>query len=390
MRPKPRAYRPHLSLVACCLSLSACAVSKAPTKVSKPVPVAVASVSVRHVPLVQRYVGQVDAYRSVELRARVAGELTRVHFQQGQLVSKGDLLITIDPSQYRAKLAQAKADLETDLVKAGTANRELKRYTQLFNHRSISPQLFDEKVKEANALESTIQAERAEVELAQLNLDYCFLHAPVTGVVGEYLVDEGNLVDAYQPQPLAVVRQIEPIYVNFAIPERRLPSVFEAMSRGTLPVTAVINNTLRERGVLTFRDNTVDPATGTLMLQATFANADRHLWPGQFVDVYLTLEELPDAHTIPFRAVMEGPKGPYVFVVDGKRVAIRTIQTGERLDEGENVVVSSGLKPGETVVVRGQLSLSKNTEVAVVERTEVTDAIASTGTAPTPAKDPPR
>lgn len=345
---------------------------KAPLPPKPPVPVLVGKAEKRTVPEQIRVVGLVNAFRTVNINAQIQGQIQKLHFNEGQMVKEGDLLVTINPEMYKAKLAQAEGQLAADLATAQTAERDLVRYTSLIRSDSISPENYDKQLSTAESAKAQVKADEAEVDQARINLDYCSIRSPITGIIGEYLVDIGNLVNAYESpsgQPgIAVVNQVQPVYVTFGIPEQYYSDVAKYLPSGKCTVEAIPRGTGEkpEVGELTFRNNTVDDESGMLTLRGTFENKDLRLWPGQFVEVFLNLTEKPDLVVVPYIAVTEGPTGRYVYVLQpDNTVRYQAVTTGERVDLGNSVVVLDGLKGGETVITDGQFMLAPGSKVMV-------------------------
>jgi len=320
----------------------------------------------RAMPVTLRAVGNVEAASTVEVRAQVTGQLTSVNFTEGQEVKAGDLLFTIDPRALEVALRQAEAVLAKDTGQSKTAEAQRVRYTSLLKAGLISQADFDTVSAQANALQSSMNADNAAIDNVKLQLTYTKILAPVTGRTGALLVHKGSLIRANDTSPLVVINQIAPVNVSFAVPARQLGRIRTEQMRGRLRVQAVPAGTrdAPSLGGVTFIDNAVDPSTDTIRLKGTFANTDRRLWPGQFVEV--TLELAVDAHAIvvPSAAVQPGQQGSFVFVVKpNKTVEARSV-TIARTD-GPDSVVASGLQAGETVVTDGQLGLVPGASVNV-------------------------
>jgi len=323
-----------------------------------PVPVKIAKATSRNVPVTLRAVGTVEAQASVELRARVGGQLAKVHFREGQDVHQGAPLFTIDPEPFQVALRRSEAQLVRQQALATTAREKERRYAVLVNEGLISRQDYDLLSAEAAALEAAVAADRATVEDARLQLAWSRITAPISGRTGRLLAHAGDLVRANDTQPLLVIHQVEPIDVSFTLPERDLPRLRQSLAAGTLPVQALPEGagTAAETGTLTFIDNEVDTATGTIRIKATFANTGRTLWPGQFVTALITLSVLENATVVPGAAIQTGQQGTFVFVAkDDGSAELRPVETG--LSEGGETVIAKGLQPGETVVVDGQMRL---------------------------------
>jgi multidrug efflux system membrane fusion protein len=323
-----------------------------------PVPVKVGQAAIRNVPLQIKTVGTVEARSTVEIRARVGGELVAVHFQEGQDVRKGAPLFTIDPASYQIALRQAEARLAKNQALAATAREKEQRYQVLTGEGLISRQDYDLIRAEAESLEASVAADLAAVEDARLQLAWARIASPITGRTGSLMVHAGDLVRISSDQPLVVIHQMEPIDVSFTVPERELARVRSALSAGTLPVSALIPGEEGQpaSGALTFVDNAVDTRTGTIRLKASFVNADRRLWPGQFVTVLITLGSFDHATVVPAAAVQTGQKGTFVYVArDDGTAELRPVKTGIPFEDV--TVIAEGVKAGETVVTDGHLRL---------------------------------
>jgi membrane fusion protein, multidrug efflux system len=330
------------------------------------VPVTVSAVVQKTVPVQVRAIGNVQAYSTVAVKAQVGGELISVHFKEGQDVKRGEPLFVIDPRSFEAQLKQAEANLARDTVQLVNARKEVSRYTELFNGGFATQQQYDQIRTNAEALEAAVQADQAALENAKLQLEYSSIESPIDGRTGNLMVHEGNIVKANDTTPLVIINQISPIYVAFSVPEQDLPEIKKYMAVGKLKVETIIPKSEGSppQGILTFMDNTVDSATGTIQLKATFPNRDRTLWPGQFVNVVLTITTQPNAVIIPTQAVQTGQKGQYVFVVrPDLTVESRSVVVSGTI-EGETII-GMGLKTGETVVTDGQLRLFPGAKVEI-------------------------
>jgi multidrug efflux system membrane fusion protein len=345
--------------------VSACDKKAPPPK--KPVaPVTAAVVVQKTVPVQIRAIGNVEAYSTVGVKSQIGGELAKVHFREGQDVKKGDLLFTIDPRPYEAALKQAEANLAKDTAQLENAREEVRRYAELVKKGYVAQEQYDQIRTNSAALEATVNADKALVENAKLQLKYCYIYSPITGRTGYLQSNQGNLIKANADNPIVTINQVQPIYVTFSVPEQYLDEIKKYMASGKLRVGASIgsDNSSPEEGVLTFVDNTVDVTTGTIKLKATFVNRQRRLWPGQFVNVSLTLSSQPDAIVVPSEAIQTGQSGQYVFVIKSDlTVDARPVTVARSLD-GESVI-GNGLKPGERVVTDGQLRLVPGAKVEI-------------------------
>ena len=395
--------------------------SKVAEKPPPSIPVNVAMVIQKDVPTQLRVVGNMEAYSAVSIRALVEGELWKVYFKEGQDVQKDNLLLSIDPRPFEAALRQAEANLERDqalvqqteanltkdlaqvtlaeanltkdLAQAKNAEEQAKRYAFLVEKGYVAKEQYDQLRTNSESLAATVQADRAAIENAQaglradkaalenaravvrgsragvetarIQLGYCSIRAPISGRTGSLLVQQGNIIKA-NDVPIVVINQISPIYVTFSVPEQNLPEVKKHMAAGAVKVEAVIPGDEKspEPGILAFVDNAVDTATGTIKLKGTFNNKEKRLWPGQFVNVVLTLTTRPNAILVPSQAIQTGQEGPYVFVVKPDlTVESRPVAVARSLDG--LTVVTKGLQPGETVVTNGQLRLVPGGKVEI-------------------------
>lgn len=338
---------------------------KAP-KDAAAVPVTLSAVEQRTVPVRLQAIGNVEAYLTVAVKARVDGQIVQVNFREGQPMKKGEVLFRIDPRPYQAALRQAQANALRDRAARDQARSQEQRYQDLLAKNFVSKEAYAQIRTNAETAEASAQASQAALENARLNLEYCTIRSPLDGYVGKVLLQAGSLVKANDVNPLVVINQVRPIYVNFAVPEQYLPEVrkYNAKSPLRAEVVSADPATPRTSGRLAFIDNAVDPSTGTIRLRAQFENENALLWPGQFVNISLELYEQPDAIVIPSQAVQNGPDGQYVYVVGDDLVAqVRRIEV--QRSDGERTVVASGLDKGEKVVTRGQLRLGPKTRVQI-------------------------
>jgi membrane fusion protein, multidrug efflux system len=347
--------------------------SRGAKKEAAGVPVLVAQAVATNVPvrIDPPPVGHVMPFTSVTVRPQIGGIISEVNFKEGQAVKKGDLLFTIDPRPSQAALEAARAALARDAAQMRNAKIQFDREKKLFDQKLVSQDEFDTSRAALDALTGTVAADESAVTNAQLNLEFTTIRAPFDGQTGGLQFHEGNVVKA-PDDTLLTINQIKPIYVEFAVPEQYLPEIRKQMNAATLKVLATFENmdVAPPQGELTFVDNAVDTTTGTILLKATFANADAALWPGQFVQVALTLSELTNAVVVPSQAVQAGQNGQFIYVVKpdptnpaSQIVENRPVKTG--IAFGSETVVQSGLKAGETVVTDGQLRLAPNAKVTV-------------------------
>jgi multidrug efflux system membrane fusion protein len=348
---------------------SACSNDKSRKPVSAPIPVTVSAAIQKMVPVQLRVIGNVQAYSTVTVKSLVGGELVGVNFTEGQDVKKGDLLFTIDSQPFEAALKQAEANLQKDLAQAKNAQEDARRYEFLIQKNVVARQQYDKFRTDADALEATVLADRAAVENARIQLGYCSIRSPIDGRTGIINIKRGNIIAAVtQPNAidLVTINQIIPIHVIFYVPEQNLPEIKKYMAGGSLKVEALPPNDTSsgEQGVLTFIDNTVDKTTGTILLKGTFANREKKLWPGQFVNVVLTLTTEPNAIVIPSQAIQTGQEGQYIFVVkEDLTVESRPVIAGRSANN--ETIVQKGLHADEKVVTDGQLRLYPGAKVEI-------------------------
>jgi len=328
-----------------------------------PAPVTVATAARKTMPVQVRALGTVKALATVAVRVRVTGELTGVHFKEGEYVSKGQKLFTIDPSQSAAAVKVAEAELARSRATLKGAESSLKLKVGAGNFGVSAAELELARTAVATA-KAAVAAGVEAVATAQLQIGFATISSPLEGRTGELLVNRGNLVDASGATPLVVVNQISPIAVSFPLPESQLPAVVAALRRGPVSVAARLRDEPTPiPGTLAFIDNAVNTGSGTVLLKAEYPNADRSLWPGEFVDVVVTVREQPDCVVVPTTAVQVGQVGSFVYIVTGAVAELRPVTVA--FEVGDEAVVSSGLRGGETVVTDGHLRLVSGAKVAV-------------------------
>jgi len=365
-RKKLFAIAAALAVVAVAVGLAAqynkesrAAVRKTPVAV----PVSVAPVVAKTVPVRLYAIGNVEPFTTVAVKARVDGQIVSVHFNEGDEVRQGQLLFEIDPRPFAAALQQVQANLLRDRALVDRAADQEKRYKELLQKKFISPDAYGQVKTNLDSAAATVRADEAMVASARLQLDYCSIRSPVTGYAGKIAIQRGNLVKANDTGPLVTINQVVPIYVSFSVPEQNLSDVRLHQANGDLRVQANIPHVAAPiEGKLIFVDNSADLSTGTIKLKATFPNKDKAMWPGQFVNVALTLYEQQGAIVAPSVAVQNGPTGQYVFVLKADQtVEMRPIKIART--EGDDTVVAGGLKVGDQVVTVGQLRLAPGMRV---------------------------
>jgi membrane fusion protein, multidrug efflux system len=339
----------------------------APPQKPPPVPVTVAKVVVQDMPISVSGLGAAQAWKSVLINTQVNGMLTYVA-PEGTDVPAGALLAQVEVAPFQAVLTQAQGALKRDQALLAGARVDLARFQMLAAQDSIAKQQVDDQAALVKEDEGAVLLDQGTVAAAQVNVNHCTIRSPVAGRVGVRLIDPGNIVTTAITTGIVSVNQVEPIAVTFSVPQgdfRKLSSVSNAFARA-MPAEALSQETNEPLGMgeLNIADNHVDPTTGTVELKAEFPNTSRALWPGQFINVRLTLQTLPNAITIPAAAVNQGPKGAYVYVVGaGNKVSMRPVTVSTTQDT--TAIIQSGLSPGETVVTDGQMSLKPGLTVAV-------------------------
>ena len=357
------------SSLALLLLASGCA-SKDAVQAAKPqagpgAPVRVATVTSRTMPVDLQAIGNVEAISTVTIKAQISGQLMSVHFKEGDFVKKGQLLFTIDRAPFEAALRQAEGTLAKDEAQALNSKLDAERYQGLGKEGVVSKQQVDAAGAASNAMAATVAADKAAVETAKINLEYTSIYSPINGRTGTIGVKEGNLVKANDVPVLVTINQIEPIYVSFSIPEQQLAELKQYSAEKTLKVDAAPQGSTQHfQGKLTFIDNAVDLTTGTIKLKATFDNAAHVLWPGQFVDVNLTLKSQPNAIVIPTAALQTSQNGTFVYVVNQDLTAQQQ-QVKVGWNVGDETVIASGLQAGQRVVTDGQLRLTPGAKVDI-------------------------
>jgi membrane fusion protein, multidrug efflux system len=339
------------------------------------IPVTDGKSELKDVPVYVSGIGAIQAYNTVSVRSRVDGQITKVLFKEGQEVKAGDPLFQIDPRPFQAALDQAVATKQKDEAQLKGAELDLERYRQLVGQGFQSRQSFEDQQATVGQLHGMIKADQAQIESAQLNLDYALVRAPIDGRTGQRLVDIGNFIQANQNTNLVTVTQLKPIFVSFTLPQDGLDEIRQNQMKSPLAVDAVASDdkSVLATGTLTLIDNQVDVATGTIHLKATFANADERLWPGEFVTARLTLSVYKNAITVPAQTVMRSENGTYVYVINADNtVTHRAVKVG--LTQDNVAIIDSGLKADEHLVVEGQYRLSDGAKVSYSTRTAVNAA----------------
>ena len=328
------------------------------------IPVTVGVVSAQDVPVLLHGIGTVQAFNTIAIKSRVDGTIVKVDFTEGQEVEAGAVLFQIDPRPYRAALAQAKAAKAQHTAQLESAQLDFERSSKLISRGFQTQQSFDQQRATVGQLNAAIEGDQAQIETAELNLEYTNIRAPISGRLGARLVDIGNLVRAGEAAPLVMMTQVRPVFVTFTLPQQNFEDVRDRQIKQALAVKAYTSDDTRElsAGRLTLIDNAIDQLTGTIRLKAQFDNEDERLWPGQFVNVRVVLDTRRGVPTVPAQAVQDGPDGPIVYVVGPgdtvrrKKIEVAMVQDGV-------AAVTQGLAPGERVVVNGQFRLTDGARV---------------------------
>jgi multidrug efflux system membrane fusion protein len=342
----------------------------APAPVVPGVPITAGTVQAADVPVFLNGIGTVQPYNMVTIKTRVDGQIMKDNVAEGQEIKAGDPLIQIDPRSFQAALELAQATKAKDEAQLVSAQADLERYAQLVGPGFQTKQSYDQQKATVAQLQAAIKGDQAQIDAAQVNLDYCDIRAPISGRLGVRLVDIGNIVHAADNGGLVTITQTKPIFVNFTMAQDHLHKIHERQALGDLKVQAYgsDNVTLLSEGKLTVIDNAVDQPTGTIRLKATFDNTDERLWPGEFVDVRLILSTRKGVPTVPQQTVQVGPNGYYAYVikpddtVERRAVEVASIQDGI-------AVIDKGLAAGEKVVVDGQYRLTEGARVRVASPT---------------------
>jgi membrane fusion protein, multidrug efflux system len=339
---------------------------KPPEHAFPPATVLAAKAVQKDMPVTIAAIGQVEAKKSVPLYTLVGGRLLQIHFKEGEDVRQGQMLFTIDPAPYQERLRQAEGRLAKDTALMKYNSEEAKRYAFLFEKGAVSKSDADKYLTDAATYEAAVKTDKAEVEEARLNLEYCSIRAPFDGRTGIYNVNTGAIVKA-NDTALATLNQIIPISVKFSIPEKHIMDVKRYMQAGSLQVHASPSGDFEKdvrTGKLIFIDNTVDVNTGMIQLKAEFTNKDKFLWPGQFVNVSLQLAVQPHAVIVPLRAIQTGETGSFVFVVKPDATAdLRPVVVDRTM--GEEAIIAKGVNAGETIITDGHLKVHPGGKVEI-------------------------
>lgn len=355
----------------------------------RPVPVSVADVVQKDVPIEVRTVGSAEAIETVSVVPQVAGLIQSVHFKEGDLVKAGDPLFTIDTRPYTANLSAARANLAKNRALADEGQRTVARLEKLRKDGIATEQELSQARASSAAQQATLNADRANIASSSLNVQFARIQSPISGRTGSLLVNAGNVVRTNETRALVVIRSVAPIYVRFAVPEQYLPGVRDAMKKGAVPVVATPRGGGKSvSGELTFIENTVDMATGKVDMKGKFENEDESLWPGQFVDVTLRIGLQRNAVVVPEAAVQTGQDGPYTYVVGADlKVTLRHLTVDRTA--GDEIVVKKGVEPRERVVTDGQIRVTDGSQVEIKAPTPGVDEPVPSATGAGPKRDEP-
>jgi membrane fusion protein, multidrug efflux system len=342
-----------------------------------PAPVQVALAEQKDVPIYIDAIGNTMARELVKVQPQIPGRITELHFKDGADLKKGTLLFTIDPKPFQAKVSEAEANLAQAKAVLGLAKIQFERVQGLIDSKAISKEDYDTKKNAVDVAEANVLQRQAEVETARINLEYCSIRSPIDGRAGKRLVDIGNIVKENETE-LLTIQRLDPIYADFTVTENDLSEVQRNAQRGTLKTQVMLPDDVEHPrdGDLTFMDNSVTMGTGTVTLRATIPNSDHLFWPGRFVKVRLILSTKRNAVLIAAAAPQQSAKGPFVYVVKPDETAeLRPVTIGQQ--QGNLVVIEQGIKPGEKIVINGQLGVTPGGKVRIEEN--IADAQNKTG-----------
>jgi multidrug efflux system membrane fusion protein len=327
------------------------------------VPVLTGQAVEKSMPLRLHAIGNVETVASVAVKSRVDGQIIATHVRDGQDLVKGDPLFQIDPTPYQSQLEQAQANLAHDQAQLDYLRGQEQRYQDLLKQNFVSQEGYAQVAANFRGAQASVSADEAAVQHARIDLGYTTIRSPINGRAGKVMLSEGNMVKANDTVAMVVINQLAPIYVSVAVPEQFLNEIRARQKKAPLRVEVELEKGKAISGKLAFVDNSVDVATGTIKLRGVFSNDDKQLWPGQFVESWVTLREEEKALVVPTQALQTGPNGQYVYIVkEDSSVELRPVQVART--EGTETVIAGGLKPGETVVVDGASRLVPGSKVS--------------------------
>ncbi len=359
---------PHGMLIimfSLCFFLPGCAKKLEKPKGRPPALVITAPATVQNVPVLLKAIGNIEASESVTIRTQISGELTHVAFREGQDVQKGALLFRLDPRALQAAVTKAEASLSRNRTLLANARSDFDRYSRLVSDGIVTQEQAEGYRTRADSAEADVAADVAAVENAHTQLSFCTITAPISGRLGALAIDRGNVVKA-NDTVLVTINRLTPVNASFTITDKDLPSLKRQVAAGKVTVTAEIPGTqpIKENGTVSFIDNSIDPATGTIKIKATFDNAKKQLWPGQFINLSITMTQMNNAVVVPSQAIQIGQKGQFVFVISKEGTAeIRPVSSGPVA--AGMTVIANGLQAGEQVVIDGQMRVIPGGKVEI-------------------------
>lgn len=351
-----------------------CSSNHLPPKQERIFPITIGEVIQKEIPIYIEAIGHVDSLQIVQIRPQVGGIIQEAYVQQGQYVKKGDPLYKIDPRPYQANLDRAKANLTKDLANLKFAEEQVKRYSEVVKKEFVAKLTYDQYLSQVELNRGQVLSDEAEIELAELNLEWCIPESPINGKISQFNIYPGNLVTANDPNALTDIRQMTPADIRFNITQSEFIEVQKSLKQGPLQFEVILPQETHQprKGNIYFIDNHINPTTGTILLKGAISNEDAFLWPGEFIRVRLLLRNEPHALLIPEEAVKIGYEGHYVYIylpesstVEYRRV---TLIKGGKIDQW--VAIQEGIQPGEKVVVRGQNNLLPGAKVLVASSQE--------------------
>lgn len=337
--------------------------------------VVVTKPTIRDVPLYLDYPGHIEAYNSIQVQTQIAGELTGMYFEEGREVKEGQLLFTIDSRPYRAALDRAEAALTQSVAALRYAEETAMRYSKLVQDEYVAQLKYDQYLTNVLIEQGSVEARKAEVETAKLNLGYTTIYAPMAGVAGKKQIDVGNYVSVAENPSLITINQVNPVYASFFAPDVDLPTIQRHQTKEGLSAHVFLNGDMSHpyMGKLTLIDNQVNENTASIFMKATLCNEDRALWPGEFIDVRLILKTLPRALLVPTQCVQVGQDNHFVFTVaSDDTISMKKVKVGQHHDN--LIVIEEGLLPTDTVVMEGQLNLFSGAKVSIEKNNNVPTA----------------
>ncbi len=353
--------------IAAALYLSQTRTASAKVTKNSPIPIGIQSVQVQNLPISISEIGNVQALNTVNVKVRADGELQQVYFKEGQWVHAGDLLAQVDPKVYQAQVLLSKATMEKDQAQLASTMVDYTRARKLAAAGAGPTQNVDTLKAQVAALKAAIDGDKANLDIAQLQLGYTRITAPISGHAGQRQIDSGSIVHGSDANGLVTLTQMNPISVAFSVPQGELPAILKANANAPLTVIALTRDATQQiaHGRLSFIDSQVATDSGQIQLKANFTNDNNALWPGQLISVKLIEGEIPHALVVPVSAVQQGQQGNYVYAVKADNtVAVQWVKTGETVDNRQQIV--EGLQPGQRVATSGQFRLASGDKVSAL------------------------